>query len=185
MRVYVGRLLAALETYARIGWWGLVSPRVSESGPLIVVQAVILIDGRILLGVRSDLWGWELPGGNLHAWEEFEAGLRREVREETGLDVVVERFVGDYHRSGFRPHIAKVYRCRVIGGELQTNDEVLELRTFDPTDLPRSLFPWYRAPIHHALRDDPTPIVQHDRQGISTILEAIRIDLRMRLDRRG
>lgn len=159
------------------------SPRVNESRPLTVVQAVIPIEGRVLLGVRSDLWGWELPGGNLHPSESFEAGLQREVLEETGLQVEVERHIGDYHRSGFRPHVAKVYLCRVIGGELQANDEVLELRSFDPGDLPETLFPWYRAPIRHAMGDAAAPVVEYDRQGIATILEAIRIDLRMRIAR--
>ena len=48
-----------------------------------------------------------------------EDALRREVREETGLEVAIERVVGDYRRTGFRPHRARVYRCRAIGGALR------------------------------------------------------------------
>jgi len=177
---HVRAIASALRVYLKIGWWGLVSPRVSESQQLIVLQAVIEGEDGILLAIRSDLRGWELPGGTLEAGESFEEGLLREVREETGLEVAVERHVGDWVRTGFRPHCARVYRCRVAGGRLRTSKETLELRFFDPVDLPDTLFPWFREPIREALDSDGPAVERHEVQGLSSILSAMRIDLRER-----
>ena len=109
-----------MATYAKTAWWGLVAPRLYEEGPLIVLQGVILRmhegEHQVLLSVRRDVRGWELPGGQLNPGESHEAAARREVWEETGLRVSVERHVGDYVRSGFRPHTARVYVCRVESG---------------------------------------------------------------------
>lgn len=176
-----GALGRALFDYGRIAWWGVVSPRVSERKPLIVLQAVIVKDGEILLAVRGDLRGWELPGGALEPGESFEAGVCREVREETGLEIAVERHVGDYHRTGFRPHTAKVYLARVVSGDLQINWENLALRYFAEDAIPDTLFPWYRQPIVDALATRDAPVERHEHQGKSSILAGMAIDLRMRL----
>jgi 8-oxo-dGTP diphosphatase len=179
----VRALVRAFVAYVRIAWWGLVSPRVSEDRPLVVLQAVIAEQGKILLAVRGDLRGWELPGGAHESDETFEEGVCREVREETGLEIAVERHVGDYVRTGFRPHTAKVYACRVVSGELRVNWENLELRYFDIGELPETLFPWYRGPIADALAEAGRPVERSEHQGVSAILEGMAIDLRMRLSR--
>jgi 8-oxo-dGTP pyrophosphatase MutT (NUDIX family) len=189
------RLLAGLlPVYAKIAWWGIVSPRISETEPLVVYQAVILGDEGVLLAVRGDLRGWELPGGNANPGESDEAALLREVREETGLEVAVTGPVGDYVRSGFRPHTARVSACRVLGGTLTPSDETPELRWFAPGDLPDTLFPWYRAPIRDALESvaeppaaAPAPLVRREHNGAAAVLAGLWIDLRMRLsaDRAG
>jgi 8-oxo-dGTP diphosphatase len=150
----------------------------------VVVQAVVHDGDRVLLAVRSDLRGWELPGGNVHPGEALEDGLRREVREETGLDVVVERHVGDYHRTGFRPHLAKVYLCRPESGELRTSHETLEVSWFDRAALPDTLFPWYRQPLADAAVETRTPFECHEHQGLASILAGMKIDLRMRRHKR-
>ena len=147
------RLSCAPVAYAKLAWWGLAAPRVVERAPLIVVQAIVHSErGEILLAVRSDLQGWELPGGTPKGGEPLEDALRREVEEESGLQVIVERVVGDYVRTGFRPHTARVYQCRVSGGRLRSSHETLALRWFDPSALPDTLFPWYRDADHGCAR---------------------------------
>lgn len=178
------QIARALTVYARTAWWGLVAPRLHEEQPLVVVQAVILDDdgrdGRILLAVRSDVQGWELPGGNPEPGETLEDALVREVREETGLEVIPVRHVGDYVRSGFRPHTAMVHLCRVRGGALTPSDEAPVLRWFPLDRLPDTLFPWYREPISDALRERAEPVRREERQGWRAIWAGIRIDVSMR-----
>ena len=164
-----------------IAWWGLVSPRSHDGGPLVVAQAVVLDGDQVLLSVRSDLRGWELPGGNLNPGECAEDALRRELLEETGLEIAIERRVGDYVRTGFLPHIARVYRCRVAGGELRPSLETPRVAWFPCDRVPRTLFPWYRGPLADAAADLPEPVTRHEHNGVAAIWAGMSIDLRMRL----
>ena len=177
----LGRLAGVIPSYARIAWWGLVSPRLSESEALVVFQAVVVSERGVLLTVRRDLRGWELPGGHAEPGESPEAAVIREVREETGLDTTVQRHVGNYVRTGFLPHTAMVYVCRVEGGTLRPSTETPLVRWFDLAKLPGTIFPWYREPLALALGPATPPVVREERQGLTTIWAGARIDLAMRL----
>jgi 8-oxo-dGTP diphosphatase len=171
----------------KIAWHGLVSPRVGKREPVAVSQAVILSERRVLLAIRSDLRGWELPGGHVQAGESSQAALIREVHEETGFDIAVERHVGDYVRTGFRPYTASVYTCRITGGELRPSVETPVVRWFDIDGLPDTLFPWFRDPVADALAARPEAVVRCNYQGAAAVWAGFKIDLRMRLsdDRAG
>ncbi len=182
------RLAAVLPSYAKIAWWGALRPRLQPGDPVpLVHQAVILSERGVLLSVRCDLRGWELPGGHAGRGESGEAALRREVLEETGIEVVVERLVGEYVRRGVLPHTARVYRCRPVGGALRTSIETPVVKWFAPDAPPNTLFPWYRGPLADALADHPEPVTRHESQGLGAVLAGAWIDLRMRLssDRAG
>lgn len=177
----LGRLLGIVPSYARIAWWGVIAPRVRGEGPLLVQQAVIVDQGRVLLSVRADLRGWELPGGNPEPGESDQQCLCREVLEETGLEVAVVRHVGDYERTGFLPHMARVYRCAVTGGTPRPSRETPRVRWFALDALPETLLPWYREPLADALAEATQPVLRRERQGLGAILAGAWIDLRMRL----
>ncbi len=180
----LGRLWGGLVDYARTAWWGLIAPRMTERAPLVITQAVIVRDHsagpEVLLTMRADLFGWELPGGTPEEGERAEETLLREVLEETGVDVEIERHVGDWVRTGFRPHTARVYRCRAVAGEPRASHETPRVGWFPIEDLPSGFFPWYRGPLQAALsqsRAGDAPLQKVERQGLAEIIAAMRIDL--------
>jgi len=72
----------------------------------VAVGAIAVRDGAILLVRRGRAPGageWSVPGGRVRYGEELHEALVREVAEETGLDVVVDRFAGWVERIGSDP----------------------------------------------------------------------------------
>ena len=183
------RLAAVVPSYARLAWWGLVAPRVRGRVPLVVHQGFVFGPEGVLLCVRAQLRGWELPGGAAEAGESGEAAIAREVLEETGVRVSVEGLVAEYARTGFRPHTARIYRCRptATADAPRPSVETPWVRWFPLDALPSTLFPWFRGPIADALAGEPEPVTRREHQGARAVLAGMAIDLRMRLsdDRAG
>jgi ADP-ribose pyrophosphatase YjhB (NUDIX family) len=102
--------------------------------PVLGVGALIFRRNSILLVERGrePLKGlWSLPGGVLETGEMLAAGIRREVREETGLHVrplfvheIFERIMRDGKGAAEYHYVLVDYVCKVEGGELQPGDDV-------------------------------------------------------------
>ena len=105
--------------------------------PLVGVGAVVVDVGRVLLvrRGREPLKGeWSLPGGMLELGEGLTAGVVREVREETGLDVepvelveLLDRIYREGERVRYHYVIAD-YLCRVTGGTLKAASDAEAVR---------------------------------------------------------
>src|SRR5207245_1718857 len=106
------------------------------------VSAIILTGEGLLLQRRSDNRLWGLPGGGVEPGESVTQALVREVREETGLEVVPLRLIGVYsspehgqivtYPDGNVIHyISTSFECRVVAGALACSHESLELGWFD------------------------------------------------------
>ena len=112
----------------------------AQSAP--AVAAFIVEDGRTLLGLRAhepDAGRWDLLGGFLEEGEAPLDGLRRELLEETGLEVEPGAYLGAYVDSYGEDGTAVlnlVFEARVLGGDMAPADDVAELRWFDLAQLP-------------------------------------------------
>jgi ADP-ribose pyrophosphatase YjhB (NUDIX family) len=108
------------------------------------VQGVLERDGRVLLARRAidpHKGEWDLPGGFLDETEAPLDGLRREFREETGLDVVPIEFLRiDVEPYDGRYVFSVSWLVRATG-EPRPADDVAELRWFARDELPPMAFP--------------------------------------------
>lgn len=115
--------------------------------PIVGVGAVIIQDGRVVLVKRryEPLAGqWSLPGGRLELGETLEAGLAREMAEETGLEIevgpvvdVFDRILLDPERKVRYHYVLIDYLCRPVGGALRHGSDVAAAEFVDPADLDR------------------------------------------------
>jgi len=88
--------------------------------------AVLVEDGRILLVEQrvNESRGWSLPGGTLEEGEMLGACLARELVEETGLHVVVDRLLYVCDRIAQGRHVLHItFAVRRAGGSLQVGHE--------------------------------------------------------------
>lgn len=115
----------------------------AKSAP--AVSALLFDDvGRVLLARRAhepDAGLWDIPGGFLEEAEHPLDGLRRELLEETGLEVEPGEFVGSFIDAygddpGATSVLNLVWEARILSGEPKPADDVSELRWFATDDLP-------------------------------------------------
>ena len=92
----------------------------------VSVAAMVTNDEGEILLVNSPWRGWEYPGGLIEPGETFEQALRREIREESGVEVEIERFVGIC--KNVEKNIVNIdFVCRYVSGELTTSEESTEV----------------------------------------------------------
>ena len=109
--------------------------------PELGVNVVVPWEGRIVLvrrGIKPYKGSWALPGGFVTYGEEPAAAAVREMREETGLDIVVESLVAatlvrDDPRALL---VVLAYLGRVTRGTLRAGDDAAEARAFPAGELP-------------------------------------------------
>jgi 8-oxo-dGTP diphosphatase len=108
-------------------------------GPKLVAGAIFELDGEVVL-IQRDIepgYGkWTFPGGFVERGERAEDAARREVLEESGLEIEVGDIIGLYTYEGEVPAIA-VFAARVVGGEPTPLDETMDVKGF-----PRDGLPW-------------------------------------------
>jgi 8-oxo-dGTP diphosphatase len=119
-----------------------------------VAGIVVCDDGRVLAIRRDDNGHWEAPGGVLELDESFEAGVRREVLEETGLEVTVERLTGVYKNLTLGI-VALVYRCRPVGGETHMTEEAREIRWMTREEVQSAMVPAFAVRVLDAFEEVP------------------------------
>lgn len=125
----------------------------------VSVWAIIFEGNRVLLAHRRDIDWWNLPGGGMEAGETVEQALRREILEETGLEVEIERVTGIYSKPQ-KNEVALAMHCHVTGGQARATAEIRECRYFSPDNLPSNTLPKHRQRIEDALLNRPNAILR-------------------------
>ncbi len=102
---------------------------------------VLIEDGKILLikrGREPFLGQWATPGGRIEEGETAEECARREMKEETGLDVEIIKLTGIYSDPKRDPRgiIAAAYLVRRVGGAVKGGDDAAEAKWFELGKLP-------------------------------------------------
>jgi phosphoheptose isomerase len=126
----------------------LFAQKVADSRTQLRVNAAVLLrdrEGRILLERRADCGLWGVPGGRIEPGESVAAAARREMREETGLDIRVTRLLGVYSGPedrivSFPDNVVQVIDVlvegEVVSGELVLSAESEAMEFFAPSALP-------------------------------------------------
>ena len=127
--------------------------------PKLAAVVLVTMEDKLVL-VRRDIepamGRWSFPSGYVDRHEAVADAAVREVKEETGLEVELNGFVGLYSRGG-SPIVLAAYSAQVIGGRLSPGAEVQETGLFDPDELPPLPFPHNEEIIRdwRALRSGP------------------------------
>ncbi|MFZ3201841.1 MAG: NUDIX hydrolase [Candidatus Acidiferrales bacterium] len=113
--------------------------------PVVGVGGVVISDGRALLVRRGGqpLKGrWSIPGGMLETGETLYEGVRRELAEETGLEVRVVELIEVFERISLdaagktRYHFVVLdYLCEAVGGNARAGSDVTDVAWASPAEL--------------------------------------------------
>ena len=123
---------------------------------LVSVAALVTNEENQILLVKSPWRGWEYPGGLIEPGESFEAALKREVREESGVEIEVTGFVG-ICKNVERNIVNIDFTARYVSGTLTTSEESTEVGWFTPEEAFEIItFPLTKKRLANMLSGDKT-----------------------------
>jgi ADP-ribose pyrophosphatase YjhB (NUDIX family) len=121
--------------------------RVGNNGRLGVGCSASIFDSsgkKVLLVRRADNGKWAVPGGYMESGESFSEACKREVREETGLEVNVNRLIGIYtspnllleYSDGNKWQLVVFhFDAEFVKGELRPSEETTEFGFFSLSEV--------------------------------------------------
>lgn len=145
-------------------------PNAPKANRIVPAASAVIVndEGKFLLQQRSDNSLWALPGGALEIGESISETIVREVKEETGLDVMPKYLVGVYsspkHVIAFptgevRQQFSLCFACAILGGELRISEESIavgffSLQEIEHLDIHRSSYMRIKHYLEH-----PHPVI--------------------------
>ena len=84
---------------------------------------------------------WDFPGGFIEFGESVEDSLRRELREELGIEIKNMKYIASYADryifDGLNYHtLGCVFVAEIAGGAMKPNDDIDEIKFFEPKEIP-------------------------------------------------
>jgi 8-oxo-dGTP pyrophosphatase MutT (NUDIX family) len=107
----------------------------------------------VLLTKRRDVPLWVLPGGGIENEEAPEAAVLREVFEETGLTVEIERKSGEYYPINWLTSHTHLFECRVVEGLMRLSNETCNVNFFPLSHLPNPLFELHKVWLNDCCKE--------------------------------
>ena len=123
----------------------------------VSIDAVIISGNKVLLiqrGVEPNKGFWGTPGGYVNWDESLEETVRREVKEETDLDITNLTLVGVYSSPSRHPKqvINVVYLIEVADGKVKHGDDAMDAKWFDLDNLPTEMALDHKQNIEDAIK---------------------------------
>lgn len=141
--------------------------------PLLTTDIIICLNGDatrvVVIERRHPPLGWALPGGFVDVGETLETAAMREAKEETGLDVTLERLLGCYSdpQRDARGHTVSAVYVASASGEPVAADDAKSVKVADPADRSLSLAFDHRLILDDFLRyretGETTPLRAHGK----------------------
>ena len=141
---------------------------------LVSVAAMVTNGKGEILLVNSPWRGWEYPGGLIEPGESFEAALKREVREESGVEIEITGFVG-ICKNVERNIVNIDFTARYVSGTLTTSEESTEVGWFTPEQAMKLItFPLTKKRLTNMLSGDPkVHLFGFEREKTFTVVEEL------------
>ena len=108
--------------------------------PKVATGALFRLDGKVVLlqrGIEPSYGKWVFPGGYVDRGETVEGAAVRETKEEANLDIRLVSLLSVYSYAK-SPVVVVVYTAEIVGGKLRAGDEILDVRAFNPMEIPWS-----------------------------------------------
>lgn len=124
---------------------------------ILSAAAVVLNNQGEILLIKGPRRGWEMPGGQVEEGESLKDAAIREVKEETGIDIAIEKFCGVF--QNVESSICNtLFLAKPIGGKETTSPESLEV-AFYPIAEALQMVTWknFKERIEYCLDDSSHP----------------------------
>lgn len=122
-------------------WMHILAARIVRPRFRVAVAAMIFDNEcRILLFKHTyRKFEWGIPAGSLEYGEQPEKAIIREILEETGMQIYIQKLLtADSSKDDH--HVSLIYLCRIVDGVFRESNEISEVKYFDVNDLPPMLF---------------------------------------------